>query len=78
MTAPDLNNLRAILEEYDRYSHALSAGDRAKAGIADEMRGVIAEARRALHPSADGTANFVDTRQIVERLNALRARAEAS
>ena len=69
----DLNNLRAILDEYERYA---AAHDPSESSIADEIRAVIAEARLALHPSNDGTANFVDTRQILERLNALRTKAE--
>jgi hypothetical protein len=72
----DLNNLRAILDEYEDYVGALGADNRNKTMIAEAMRAVIAEARLALHASSDGTANFIDARQILERLNTLRTKAE--
>lgn len=74
----DLNNLRALLDDYEGYAAAYSRDTSSKKAIAEEIRAVIREARDALHPSADGTANFVDTRQILERLNALRTRAETA
>jgi hypothetical protein len=77
MSAPDLNNLRQVLDEFEAYVGTLGE-EGPKAAIAGELRAVIREARGLLHPSADSTANFVDTRQIVERLNALRMRAEQS
>jgi hypothetical protein len=74
----DLNNLRAILDEYEGFAAVCARENAGKRSIAEEIRAVIEDARGALHPSADGTANYVDTRQILERLNALRARAETA
>ena len=75
MTAPELNNLRALLDEYEHYANSArsSAG---KAGTANEILAAVAEARAALLPSGDSTANFIDVKQVVERLAALRAQAE--
>ncbi len=77
MPAPDLNNLRKLLDEYERYANSVrsTAG---KAGTAGEILAAVAEARAALLPSADSTANFIDVKQVVERLAALRARAEGT
>ena len=76
MTGPDFNNLRQILDEYERYAGAIPTGD-PRGGIANEIRAALSECRELLHPSPDSTANFIDTRQIIERLQALRTRAEA-
>lgn len=75
MTEPDLNNLRLILDEYERFTGTISS-TAPNAGVAAEIRAVIADARNGLHPSADSTANFVDVRRIVERLEALREETE--
>jgi hypothetical protein len=40
------------------------------------MLAIIADARASLRPSADGTANYVPVRDIIETLTALRAEAE--
>ena len=76
MPEPDFNNLRRILDEYERYASSLNGGDQGE--IARQIADVVAEARAALHPSPDSTANFLDTKQVVERLAALRSRAESS
>ena len=75
MTSPDLNNLRALLDEYERYAGSIPAS---RSGAGSRMLEVIAEARRLLRPSADGTANFVESKSIVERLSILKNEAEAN
>ena len=77
MTQPDLNNLRRILDESERYANAIRS-DQRRLAVANELLGVIAEARAALRPSPDSTSNYVDARQIIERLAALRTRAETT
>lgn len=76
MTQPDLNRLRTLLDEYGRYADSILPGDGRRAA-ADRMKAVVAEARAALRPSPDGTANYVDAKTIIERLDALRKEAEA-
>jgi hypothetical protein len=75
MNELDPNNLRKLLDEYERYVDSLGAGAQ-RDGIAAEIRAAVAEARAGLRPSRDSTANFLDVRQIIERLAALRAKAE--
>ena len=75
MTQPDLNNLRRILDESERYANAIRS-DQRRLAVANELLGVIAEARAGLRPSPDSTANHVEARQVIERLAALRERAE--
>jgi len=75
MSGPDLNNLRQILDEYEAFANAIRS-DKRTAAIADELSVAIAEARDGLHPSADSTANFIEVKQVIERLAALRERAE--
>ena len=75
MTGPDLNNLRRILDESERYANAIRS-DQRRLAVANELLNVIAEARAGLRPSPDSTTNYVEVRQIIERLAALRERAE--
>ena len=77
MTQPDLNNLRALLDDYERYAGSI-AQTPGRRPIAQEILTAIAEARHGLHPSEDSTANYVDAKSIVERLAALRKAAEAA
>ena len=49
MTGPDLNNLRRILDESERYANAIRS-DQRKLAVANELLGVIAEARAGLRP----------------------------
>ena len=77
MTLPDLNNLRVLLDEEERFAKSLAPGG-PQAAIAAEMLAVIVEARAALHPSADSTANYLDSKRIIERLADLRRRAAGS
>ena len=75
MTAPDLNNLRLILDESERYANAIRS-DQRRLAVANELLGVIGEARAGLRPSPDSTANYVEAKQVIERLAGLRQRAE--
>jgi outer membrane protein TolC len=74
MVQPDLNNLRALLDDYERFADSIMATARLRA-VADRMKAAIAEARAGLRPSADGTANYVESKTIVERLAALKEEA---
>ena len=75
MTELNLNNLRQLLDEYERYANSIKS-DQRTAGVANELLAVIAEARESLRPSTDSTANYIDSKQVIERLAALRERAE--
>ena len=75
MAELNLNDLRTQLDEYERFAKTASAS-RAMEGIAAEMLGLVADARRALQPSPDSTANYVESKQVIERLAALREAAE--
>ncbi len=75
MSQPDLNNLRALLDEYERFVDSIKATASRK-DVADRMKAVIADARQGLRPSTDGTANYVEAKSIIERLAALRKEAE--
>jgi hypothetical protein len=75
MTQPDLNNLRQILDEHERYADAIRS-DKERAAVANEILEAIAQAREGLRPSADSTANYIEVKDIIARLAALRERAE--
>lgn len=76
MTQPDLNNLRALLDDYERFANSI-LGTASRRAVADSMKAAIAEARAGLQPSPDGTANYVESKTIIERLAALKKEAEA-
>ena len=76
MTQPDLNNLRALLEDYERFANSILA-TASRRQVAYRMKAVIAEARAGLQPSPDGTANYVESKSLIERLASLRKEAEA-
>ena len=76
MTQPDLNNLRSLLDEYEHYANSIAGAAGRRAAIAKEMLGAIAEARLSLHPSPDSTANYVEPKSIIVRLDGLRKQAE--
>ena len=76
MTQPDLNNLRALLDEYERYANSV-AGSGCRTSIAHRMLEIVADARAGLRPSLDGTANYLESKSIVQRLDCLRKEAEA-
>lgn len=74
MAQPDLDNLRRILDEYEQYAKSIRSGRRVV--VADELLQMVGEARKSLQPSPDSTANYVESKRIVERLAALREKAE--
>jgi hypothetical protein len=73
MTDLNLNNLRQVLDEYERYANSINSG--ATAAIAIEILGAVAAAREGLRPSPDSTSNYIEVKQFVERLAALREKA---
>ena len=75
MADTDFNDLRQWLDEEERFASSIKHGD-PRMAIAQEMLAIIAEARRSLFPSTDGTANYVPQNRIVEDLAALRQKAE--
>lgn len=75
MTQPDLNNLRQILDECERYANAIRS-DGKRGAVADELLETIAQARAGLRPSPDSTANYIEVKDIIARLAALRERPE--
>ena len=76
MADKDFNNLRSWLDEYEAYACSIMPADPGS-GVAREMLGIISMARDSLRPSADSTANFVNSKEIIERLATLRATAES-
>ncbi|HET7598308.1 MAG TPA: hypothetical protein VFK15_15365 [Burkholderiales bacterium] len=76
MSDLDLNRLRRFLDEEEHYARAISAAD-PRSAVAKEMLALITDARARLRPSADGTANYVPVKSIIEDLGTLRAQAEA-
>ena len=71
----DLDNLRQWLDEHEEYAGPITPAD-PRFEVAQEMLEIIARARDSLRPSADGTANFVQNKEIIEQLVMLRGRAE--
>ena len=76
MADVDLARLRPLLDQEEAYAKSIASGD-PRAGIAKRMLALIAEAREALKPSADSTANYVPNKRIVEDLVSLRREADA-
>ncbi len=77
MSDLDLNNLRSLLGDYERYAQSIT-GIASRRAIAEKMLAAIAEAREGLKPSPDSTANYVEGKSIIERLARLRKEAEAT
>lgn len=71
----NLGNLRPLLDEEEAYAKSIAPDD-PRAAIAKRMLAVIAEARGALRPSRDSTANYVPNKRIVEDLISLRREAD--
>ncbi len=71
----DFSFLRPWLDKQERFALSVMQGD-PRAEIARQMLEVVAYARRQLVPSADSTANYVPTKQIIEELGHLRQQAE--
>ena len=74
MTELNLNNLRQTLDDYERFADSIK--HEPKASIAIEILAAVSAAREGLRPSPDSTANYMEVKQIIERLAALRERAE--
>ena len=75
MTDPDFSNLRPWLDEHEKYACSIMPAD-PRFDVAHEMLGIISMARDSLRPSVDSTANYVQNKEIIERLVTLRAKAE--
>ncbi|MCI3953651.1 MAG: hypothetical protein K0R53_3151 [Burkholderiales bacterium] len=75
MSDLDLNRLREFLDEEEKFARSISAKD-PRSAVAKRMLDLIADARANLRPSADGTANYVPVKTIIEDLATLRAQAE--
>lgn len=71
----DWGNLRPWLDEHEKYAGTIMPAD-PRFKVAQEMLGIIARARDSLRPSADGTANFVQNKEIIEQLAVLRGKVE--
>lgn len=71
----DLNRLRTFLDEEERFARSIPP-DAAGGALAKKMLELIADARAQLRPSADGTANYVPVKDIIQGIAALRARIE--
>ena len=75
MAELDFSNLRPWLDEEENYANSIKQDD-PRTVIAQQMLVIISEARKDLLPSADSTANYVPTRQIIEQLALLHDQAE--
>jgi hypothetical protein len=75
MADVDLVKLRPLLDLEEAYARAIAPDD-PRAAVARRMLALIAEARAALQPSADSTANYVPNKRIVEDLVSLRREAD--
>ena len=75
MTDTDFSNLRPWLDEHEKYARSIMPAD-PRIDIAHEMLGIVSMARDSLRPSADSTANYVQNKEIIERLVTLRTKAE--
>ena len=74
MTELNLNDLRQLLDDYARFAGSIKLGPRAS--IAIEILAAVTAAREGLRPSPDSTANYIEAKEIIARLAALRERAE--
>jgi hypothetical protein len=71
----DFGDLRSWLDGHEQYARPIKPGD-PRFVVAQEMLAIIEQARKSLHPSADSTANFVQTKEVIEQLATLRNHAE--
>lgn len=77
MSDLDLNKLRQFLDDEEKFARSIKQDD-PRAAVAKQMLALIADARQKLFPSADGTANYVPAKEIIEELALLRVTAENS
>lgn len=75
MANMDVNYLRPLLDEHERFALSIKDGD-PRMDIARQILAIVADARQRLVPSTDSTANYVPHRQIIEELGRLREQAE--
>jgi len=75
MSDLDLNKLRQFLDEEETFARSIAPDD-PRVAVAKQMLALIADAREKLHPSPDGTANYVPVKSIIEDLALLRRKAE--
>ena len=75
MSELDLNRLRTFLDEEERFARSIPTGD-ANSALANKMLALIADARAQLRPSADGTANYVPVKDIIQGIATLRTQME--
>lgn len=76
MAEKDLGSLRAVLDGHEAFARGIRVVDPGYE-VAQQMLGLVANAREGLRPSADSTANFLQDRDIIEQLAMLRQQAEA-
>jgi hypothetical protein len=76
MAEMGLGNLRLVLEEHEQFARGFRVVDPGY-DVAQQILGLIADAREGLRPSADSTANFLQDRDIIGQLAMLRQQAEA-
>ena len=75
MSDHELGNLRAVLDADEKFAQAVPVMNPGYAA-AQQMLSLIANARESLRPSDDSTANFVQSRDIIEQLATLRLQVE--
>lgn len=75
MTDLDQGILRPWLDEYEKRASAIKPADPGF-DAAQEILGIIANARASLHPSADSTANFLENKEIILQLATLRNKVD--
>ncbi len=74
-SSTDFSYLRPWLDTQEYFALSIRQDD-PRIGVARQILAIVDEARRQLLPSADSTANYVPTKQIVEDLGRLRQSVE--
>jgi hypothetical protein len=75
MTEKDFGDLRPWLDEHEQYARSIKSGD-PRYAVAQDILAIVARARESLLPSADSTANYVQSKEVIEQLATLRNDAE--
>lgn len=75
MADMELGNLRAVLDEHEKFAAGIRVVDPGYE-VAQQILGLVANAREGLKPSADSTANYMHSRDFIEQLALLRLQAE--
>lgn len=76
MADRQLGDLRAVLDADEKFAREFRVVDPGYE-LAQQMLALINNAREGLHPSADSTANFIQSRDVIEQLALLRQQIEA-